>query len=391
MLIQRGDGRAVFCFLVAIETDPQRYRGQPGVLPQGDADQMLAHLAADLRTLLTLARKCELAAAGALYDQCQALRPGMPLFEALAVILDDSRNRGQEPAMIALGADQGGMPAVALEPDPSLPPAVLQLLPLVAAGPSEVIEELADEMEHRFLAEGQVSAHTASWLETAFGIAIAHARFMTITDLNAMFRIQMEHFGFLPLWELIDAAVWPRDEDLDLQSENGTRYRCSDGSVRVTFQTFDHWASEGAGRALPADAKSLAGGYADWTRQLRRYIRTLAAHCVPLVFELPEGSRGQVDGRWLFDEVAAPQAGRSLASITEHGHPELGIVAVTALCKEHARHYYPLAPRGLNEIHEEIQALELGGEGMAFPGCIEVDPAGRCLAPSAFDAYLGSE
>jgi hypothetical protein len=99
------------------------------------------------------------------------------------------------------------MPNSDLQPLPDIPLGLLQLLPVVVNGPPELVEELGQAMEYRFLEEGQVSAHSASWLETAFGISINHARMMTLTDLNAMLRMQLDHFGFLPLWELLDAAL----------------------------------------------------------------------------------------------------------------------------------------------------------------------------------------
>lgn len=389
MLVQRTDGSAVFYFLVAIEADPDRARGpsrgRPACLGRGDAEQMLAHLAADLRTTLSQAGKCDLAAAGALYDQCQILRPGLPALAALAERVKRLPSEGAQPTLTAIGADEGVMPADALQPDRAIPPALLHLLPMVAAGPEALMEDLAEEMEHRFLAEGQVSAHTANWLEAAFGIGIAHARFMTLTDLNAMFRMQLEHLGYLPLWEIVDAAVLQDPLELTVVTGKDTRYRWDGDRAWVTFQTFDYWANEGAGRAIASDAAELAEAYAEWTRELRRYCSTLAAHFVPLSVELPEGSEARIEEQLLFEEVSAPPPGRTLASITEHSHHELGVVAVTALRPETARHYYPLTPGGLNDIHESIQALELSGEGMAFSGQIEIDPVQRRLQPAVFE------
>lgn len=385
-----------FPFLLAIEIDPEHIRhhsggGRTALLDQGDAGQMLAHLGADLTKLLGAFRKCRLTAAGALFDQCQILRPDTPVLDALAGIAETS-GKAMSPGLTAVGAQGETMADPALQPDPILPPGLLSLLPIIASGPDDLIAELSSEMEHRFLAEGQVSAHTASWLESAFGIGIGHARFMTLIDLNAMFRMQLENFGYLPLWTLIDAAVHAAPDALVETTDNGTRLEWRDGRVHIAFQTFNHWAQQVAdsgGNEGQIEGDGLARAYAEWTRELRRYTSTLAAHHVPLAFELPEGCTGAVAGDFLYEDVDAPDVTpdvlKTLASITEHGWPDLGTVAITALMPHAMRHYYPLTAQGLNRIHEALATLELAGEGMAFPGTIKFNPDKRALRPVVID------
>jgi hypothetical protein len=384
----RNGSRTAFPILVAIETDTERSAGKTGagdtMLGQGDAEQMLAHLAADLGSLIKDIRHCHLAAAGVLFDQCQILRPGTPVFTALSDVPPRSAGKGTTPALTAIGSKDGVMSDPSLHPDQQIPRSPLRLLPILVSGSEEVMAHLSEEMEHRFLAEGQVSAHTASWLEAAFGIGIGHARFMTLTDVNAMFRLQLEHFGFLPLWELIDAAVSESRDELEINTENGTRYGWREGRACVEFQTFDFWAAQGSGRDVASDDEEFARRYAIWCRELRRYSSTLAAHHVPLRFELPDERTGQVSEHHLFEEVDAPVAAGAQASITEHAWPELGTVAVTARLAESLRHYYPLTPQGLGEIHEILGTVELKGEGLAFPGTIRFDPASRRLRPGRF-------
>jgi hypothetical protein len=144
-------------------------------------------------------------------------------------------------------------------------------------------------MEHRFIEAGQVSAHTARWLESAFGIPISHARFMTPMDLNAMFRLQLEHFGFLPLWQLLDAALNDRREPLVVTLESGRVFTWHDGAVHTEFQTFDYWSRSGGGKDTDSYRGKLAGGYADWTRSTRQFLTTLGAHGVTRFF--PPGGR----------------------------------------------------------------------------------------------------
>jgi len=108
--------------------------------------------------------------------------------------------------------------------------------------------------------EGQLSAHSVTWLGPAFGVTINHARLMTLTDLSALLRLQLEHFGFLPLWDLLDAALAEQVDALTVTTPAGQRYQWRDAVVHVDFQTFDHWANEGSGANLPAGRLALADG-----------------------------------------------------------------------------------------------------------------------------------
>lgn len=372
---------AFYRALVAIETDATRYYGpeasRPSLLAPGDAEQMLAHVAADLRALLPDIAQCSLIAPGALYDQTQILRPGYPVFSALEAAA--SAPRAFQPGLVSIGAADGTMPAEALQPGADIPLGLLQLLPVVVHGPAPLVEQLGQAMEYRFLEQGQLSAHAAAWLQTGFRVSINHARLMTLTDLNAMLRLQLEHFGFLSLWELLDAALSGRDGELRVRTPSGITLEWRDGEVHAVFETFDFWARDGGGAGLPAARLALAGGYGDWTREMRQYTTTLRAHGVAIRFQLPNAGPA-LTGTW-FCEIseAAPQPGDP--AVTEHSFGELGTVAVTAVAGERIENYYPLRPRGLNDIQARLREVVSGGHTVAFPATIVYDEHTRSLRP----------
>ena len=106
-----------------------------------------------------------------------------------------------------------------------------------ACGPAEEAGALEDSMEHLFMDQGQLSAHSAKGLEASFGIASNHARFMTLTDLQALLRMQLEHFGFLGLWQLLDAAMESGEDSLEVRGREGQRFRWDAPVVRATTAT----------------------------------------------------------------------------------------------------------------------------------------------------------
>lgn len=377
--------------LVAIETDATRYYGatarRPRLLSKAEADQMLAHISTDLAALLPGSSRCSLAAPGALYDQTQLLRPAYPVLTCLKSALPDS-SKGHGPRLLSIGAKDGLMPVAELQPENDIPLGLLQVLPMVLSGPADDVATLGEEMEHCFLERGQLSPQSAQWLESAFAIRLNHARFMTLTDLRAMLHLQLEHFGFLPLWQLIDAALEQSAAVLRVQPDTGPLFCWREGAVHIEYQTFDFWARQGSGKTRDPYRGKLAGAYAEWTRQLRQYLITLRAHKVDVVFHLPGQPERALDGDY-FVESAAERPLESAASVTEHSFAELGTVCISHAHDGTLQHYYPLAPQGINEIHSAIRKSGLAEGTVAFPGSILYDENSRSLLAESIHGHIG--
>lgn len=373
-----------FCrVLVAIETDATRFYGanaaRPALLGVSDSEQMLAHIAADLKSLFPEISNCCLIAAGALFDQTQVLRPKYPVFGALEAVSTNGGAENFKPGLVSIGATNGKMPSAALQPLPEIPLGLMQLLPVVIQGPSEMVSGLAKAMEYRFIEEGQLSAHSAAWLESAFGISLRHARMMTLTDLNAMLHMQLKHFGFLPLWELLDAGLSGSIRPVHVRTEGGQEFTWENGSVHTRFETFDVWAAHGKGARIVPERQALAAGYGDWTREVRQYLTTLRAHGLDVRFHLAPGD-APLEGTFLKEvSESAPATGDS--TITEHSFGELGTIAVTVRTGDIVENYYPLSSRGLNDIQTHLRNHVPGVHSVAFPGTILHSEKTRKLIP----------
>lgn len=380
---QQPEDTRFYRILVAIETDATRFYGanasRPELLGNSDSEQLLAHVAADLKALFPEISNCSLILAGALFDQTQVLRPSYPVFKALESTAISDRVDKFKPELVSIAAQDGKMPHDDLQPISDIPLGLLQLLPVVIHGPANLVSELGNLMEYRFLEEGQVSAHSAAWMETAFSISVSHARFMTLIDLNALLRLQLEHFGFLPMWELLDAALNGQTESLQVSSQGGHTFEWKNGIVWTCFETFDSWSTRGNGGGVDPARQALAAGYGDWTRETRQYLTTLHAHGLDVRFTL-NGSESPLSGTFLTEPgTAVPCAEDSI--ITEHSFAELGTVAITVCFGDRVDHYYPLSPRGLNDIHAYIRKHVPGVHTVAFPATILYDENTRTLVP----------
>lgn len=364
--------------LVGIEIDPERLPGgkPASTIDRNGAEQLLAHLSTDLADGLPGVRQCSLAIAGALYDPTEVLRPGYPLFAAMAQLQRESGDQG--PRLLSIGADAGRMPVDALQPVADVPRGALQLLVLSLAGDADDLASLSDDAEYRLMEEGQLSAHAAKGVEAQFGLACAHARFMTLTDLQAMLRMQLEHFGFLPLWELLEAALEARETPLRVEGRQGQCFEWTGEAVRARFETFDYWARHGAGSDVTGDDGALGDAYGAWTRGYRQFLVTLRAHGVALVQHLP-GSDAALEGSFLVEDAGPDSRSDEVAGITEHSCAEMGMIAVTVMDGGRRLNYYPLAATGVEELHTRIRAAN-HDEGLAFPGKLLFDPETRQLA-----------
>ena len=368
--------------LVGIETDPTRYHGEhpqrPALLDRVAAEQVLAHVAADLTSLFPSINRCTLSMAGALYDQTQILRPGLPVYTALET-LQQSSNPGEEflPRVLSIGASNGQMPMESLQPYEEIPLGILQILPVLLTGPADLISELSEQMEHLFFEKGHMSAHSAKGLESHFKVSVGHARFMTITDLNALLHLQLKHFGVLALWELLDAAMNPSAKTLTVHSSLGLEFRCQEGIVHSFFESFDWWAQYGGGKDLAADDQQLQTAYADWTQEYRVYLTMLSAHGVKVCLHLPGLEDAELKDSFLLEESTNTPDPAS-AKVTAHSADDLGTIAVTVVKGARQMNFYPLRASGLNDMHQFIRDEGYSGD-IAYPGRLCYDEDKRCL------------
>jgi len=368
--------------LVGIETDPTRYHGEnatrPALLERVAAEQVLAHIAADLTGMFPAINRCALTMAGALFDQTQVLRPQLPIYAALETLQqsgnpdDDFQSR-----LLSIGASEGKMPLQELQPFEKIPLGLLQILPLLITGPTELVEELVAEMEHRFLEQGQLSAHSATGLESHFQISVNHARFMTMTDLNVMLRMQLQHYGFLPLWELLDAAMNPPVESLEVSTPEGLNFKWQDGAVHSFFESFDWWTQYGSGSGKPSVNQQLQSGYVEWTREYRRYLTVLTAHGVRVSQHLPGLEDSELSHSFLVEE-STMTPDQSAVPVTEHSASDLGTVAITVVTGPRQINFYPLQACGLSDLHQYIREQGYAGD-TAYPGRICYDESSRQL------------
>lgn len=397
--------------LLAIELDPQ-HADPAGVPPEplsvAAATALAGHLAKDLNHILDGIEHLGLILPGALYDQTEILRPGLPLIGALAELYHGSaRGSAFAPRLIALGTDRGFFPVAAINPLRQPGSGPLLLLPFCFIGPGDDIARLARVMEDSLLQNGQVSPATGEAVRQAFGLAALNLSFATVGDLCALLRVQLEASEFLPLWDLLEHAWFERPGVRAVVLDAGNRFLAAGDHVHTLFYTFDDWAQFGPGRALAA--AELGEGYLRWARGQRQYTPALEAYGLqvrqvlanPRLEETLATADGEtalatfrnipcLSGDYLVERIFHNDSERPERRmlITHQADAELGTLAYTVTSLDadgqllRLEHHYPLQPRGVQVIAGQLtqRCSEQGAERQVLhPGRLLYSEAGRSL------------
>lgn len=263
------------CFgALALELGPEQGETR-SVLERAEAERLAGYIARDLARLLPGVEALDGVFGAALFDPAELLRPAWPVHAAL-VGLGEAAVGARGGRVIAFGASQGRMPVPELQPDPRLAGGLLRLLPFALVGEPEAVREVGQQMEERLLETGMAQAHTALEAQSGFGLALEHARFMSLHDLCALTAAQYQHAGLDAQWRLIEAALLAPDSLEWLELPNGLCALHIGGQVRIAEAEASAW------RGLNAE-----GSFEAYRLALRQLIAILGAHGIA-VERLPQ-------------------------------------------------------------------------------------------------------
>lgn len=298
-------------------------------LSRDAADALARHIADDLARLLPAERgragaeQADLLVLGALYDSVQVLQPGWPLFAGLSELAHHSQALagGEGGRIVAFGSHAGRMPVEALQPLASDSPSLLLLLPWTFSAAASVADALGERMETVFMAKGEAGPDTADFVMRTLDVRLEHARYLTRHDLCALICSQLEHAGFSALWQMLEYALLYPERSGEASTSRGRRLVFRDGAVYCTLPVYADWLAT-SGARLDCDARAIE--YAGWLFELRQYAALLAAHGVPLRFEVDAGE-ASLPARVL----AEPDPALPPPQLFAHEARGLGVVVVS--------------------------------------------------------------
>ena len=253
------------------------------VLDQAAAETLATEVANDLARFEGRAAELDLGLLAAAYDPVELLRPGWPLHRELERLVAQAPGAGL-PRVIAF-ADRDGRLPEHLQPQAGFEGGAFRLLPFVLRGPREIAVAVGARFESVLLETGMAAAATALAAQQAFGVAVEHARYLTLHDLAALMAMQYEHAGLGAAWPLIETALMaPREEHwLDAPPEPLVRY--ANGEARIALLDDEGWAAAGFAPAGMREDARLQRAFDRFQMRQRQLAALFEAHGIPATFD----------------------------------------------------------------------------------------------------------
>lgn len=388
---------------VELDLDTAAASQPPGPLDWQEADQLCWALAEDLQRILGPLDRFGFVVLGGLYDLTEILQPGMTLVDTVAELYRRSLpdNRFQ-PQVMAVGVQGEGFPVPAIAPACRPGSGPLLAVPFVLLGEGQAMDELGTRMEKDLLEKGRASLRTGEVIQEAFGVTALNLSFATFNDLCALLKVQLEHAGFGPLWQLLEAALFTDRPPARVELPEGNLFLVDGAEAYVRFLTFAQWREQ-----LP-DSADPAADYGRFHQLQRQYTAGLAAHGLSVQTVEPHAdltaeemdtalgiARMEAmppDTEEVNEVIVDKNDWRDVAgiSLTEHSRAGMGPVAYTVVAydgRDQVIYYanqYPLTPDAIQRIrgHWQDVAAQQGLE-LSFmqPGDILHGPEAGQLVP----------
>jgi hypothetical protein len=258
--------------------------GGRDALPQREAGALAALLARDLAGFDAEAATLDCVTVAAHYDPVELLRPGWPLhreLEQLAARAPRDPTGAGVGRIIAFGSHDGRLPGV-LTPAAEFRGGPLRLLPFVLSGDTATAARVGNTFESVLMERGMAAADTALAMQSAFGLRVEHARYLTVHDLCALTAMQYEHAGLAPLWPLIETALLSPQREAWLDAPPEPLLHYADGEVRIALFAPDAWRRRYA--ASNDDSTRLERAFEHFEARQRQFAGVLRAHGVAVTF-----------------------------------------------------------------------------------------------------------
>lgn len=278
---RRDDARVLGALALEIASGSD---GGRDALPQREAGTLAALLARDLAGFDAEAAMLDCVTVAAHYDPVELLRPGWPLhreLEQLAARAPRGTPTADAGHIIAFGSHDGRLPGV-LTPAAEFRGGPLRLLPFVLDGDAAIAARVGNTFESVLMERGMAAADTALAMQSAFGLRIEHARYLTLHDLCALTAMQYEHAGLAPLWPLIETALLSPQREAWLDASPEPLLHYVDGEARIALFSPDGWRRRYA--ASNDDGARLERAFEHFEARQRQFAGVLRAHGIAVTF-----------------------------------------------------------------------------------------------------------
>lgn len=331
------------------------------MLGREQAARLAEALAEDLARAVPGVEQSVLVAAGSLLEPAEMLRPGLPVWAAMADLAAPLvREQGTAARILAVGAHDGRLPDRRLAA-PQVPPQGRFVgIPLLLALDPEAGPALEQRLEAELFDRGSVAPPARALLQQFSGAESVHGQLLTVNDLLALQHVQMDAAGLSGFWPVVEQVLLRSDADMDFSLPAGLSARWVSAAQRldVRFVVFDRCQQ-------PPDEYPL------WQRAFRTLTGLADAHGLDwqvsfdpdLVLDRQQQALTQDAGLTGVED-----------GLTEQSDPAVGLIAWTIAENGRLRHVYPLTQAAVAALGSEFKSRHSGRARRAHGICHAGDP-----------------
>ncbi len=349
----------------------------PASLATEDASELVNSIAADLLKAIPELNKFGVIIPAGLYNQFEILQMGFPLQNILQEIYIKSQNADKfTPTVIALGSEPDGFPIAEISPCRDGGYGAILSVPFSLVGLKDDITELDKVIDTTLLEKGHLSDNTSKLVTEKFGLSPVNTSYVSLANLCAIFKTQLESIECGALWSLIEDVFFTPQNPIVVRSEVNNIFVAQEGKVFTQFLTYNQWKDF----SNIDDSDAVIEEYIQWTAMYRQYTIGLDAHGIKVCQtsinkKLQETSdeeamsiikkSAQISKHFYTEEQIVGDdlsLGKNLL-ITEQIHDHVGTVAFTVTITDSEKtvisltNYYPLSFEGIDDISDLLSEL----------------------------------
>lgn len=320
------------------------------VFERDESERLGALVAEDLAHCVQEVTAAHLVTGPALLEPGQIISPEHAPWAAMARVAGLSSDSGPAPdaGITSIGAHRGQLAHAPLMPYWSPPRGLFVCLPIVLAGAAGALEPLGSKLEQTLFETGGLRPPAMATLAEITGLEPVHGQLMTRADLMALLKVQLAGAGLDPFWPPVEHALIEPGTAATLQLPGGlaVEWNVAAAGWEIEFVPFHRAGAD-------------AAEYALWLRALRQTTALLESHLIRWrATSRHEHTEIETQSRWARCDLGPSER-------TDRGwtveHPEVGLVAYTAVVDGRYSAYYPLDPDAVNDLQRVLRGSGVSG------------------------------
>lgn len=322
-------------------------------LDKSAAEAMAHALASDLARQLPPDLETLLVVAGLVVEPNQLLRPNFGTWLALDQLAKPViRDQGLYSGVLAIGAHRGQLPDQRLQPIHYTLMGQFVCIPMLLVIDAEHGIEVEAKLEASLFESGSINPPARALLSQHAHLESVHGQLLTRNDLLALQRVQLDSAGLGGFWDVIEAVLLSPDQDqsIHLPANLQAHWQAKAGCLYIEFLTFSQWVKRHGDKL-----SDWAVAYGHWLRAYRTTQALIDSHGIQWQVRLTDSATLDDRRACVIESSALNSTDRSsLASLTEHMDPGLGLVAWTLIDDDRMIHLYPIEAQGIAAIRRDF-------------------------------------